>query len=340
MGAAAALALLTAFTLGSALGRAGGEAKRATNGGAASGLAAQTAKSDAATGARAAEAPAGAAPEPKPSRANNRLLRRDGSVELRVAEGALRAKAAEATRIAASLGGQITASSIGQGGAPWEQEPSGRGSARPGYAQLTLRVPEGKFEAAVQRLAELGEATITTASEDVTSEYVDLEARLRQAKRVEARLLSFLSRAKTMGDVLQVQDRVDATQLRIEQLSAELKQLQRSTSSSTINVTLTEEAREAHAGLGGAIWSTLKHSCSLLAASARAVVLALTAALPFLLVLGALAGAGWWGWRTRRRKARAQKHQQAPSERSAEAAPKAEGEETNDKRGSTEERCR
>ena len=53
----------------------------------------------------------------------------------------------------------------------------------------------------------------STSSEDVTSQYVDLQARLRHYRAVERRLVRFLAATGTIPQMLAVQDRIDRTQL-------------------------------------------------------------------------------------------------------------------------------
>ena len=63
------------------------------------------------------------------------------------------------------------------------------------YASLVVRVPEQYFETAIKRFSKLGEVqSASTSSEDVTSQYVDLRARLHHYRAVERRLIGFLSR--------------------------------------------------------------------------------------------------------------------------------------------------
>ena len=62
---------------------------------------------------------------------------------------------------------------------------------------------------------------MTTSSEDVTSQYVDRQARLRHYRAVERRLVGFLQETTTVNQMLAVQDRIDQVQLTIEELSAQ-----------------------------------------------------------------------------------------------------------------------
>jgi hypothetical protein len=172
------------------------------------------------------------------------------------------------------------------------------------YATLTVRVPERSFDAAVKRFASLGEVqSVSTSSEDVTSQYVDLQARLRHYRAVERRLIDFLAATDNVNQMLAVQDRIDNVQLTIEQLSAQLKSLRETTTYGTLSIYL----RERGVPQAGAIdpsdtfTGTLLHSIEVLGHGARVTGLVLTALLPFVVVFGAIGLAVWYALRRVRR---------------------------------------
>lgn len=224
---------------------------------------------------------------------------------------------AHATR----LGGYVLASSVGGGGAvvvtpplpantPLEaprQETGALADSRPTRAWVTLRVPAGRAEQALAWFSRLGDVRrVTTATDDVTRQWVDLEARLRHFRAVERRLLGFLAATHSVREMLAVQDRLDQVQLSIEQLTAEIAALRETTAYATVTLDLVErDAPQAGAlDQSDTFIGTFIHSVRLLARSARLVALALTAAAPFAAVLALLAGGAVWGWRRLRRSRR------------------------------------
>ncbi len=169
-----------------------------------------------------------------------------------------------------------------------------------------MRVPEELFETAIKRFSRLGDVqSVSTSSEDVTSQYVDVQARLRHFRAVERRLVGFLQETTTVNQMLAVQDRIDQVQLTIEELTAQLKSLTESTSFSTLSVYLSERDATAaiHAGntFGGTFWNSVE----LLGHGARVTALVLTALVPFIVVFGAVAVVVWLAVR-RLRKGRRQ----------------------------------
>ena len=70
-----------------------------------------------------------------------------------------------------------------------------------------MRVPPGKMAGLLEKLRVLGTVTSENSTgEDITDEYVDLEARLKTMKASEARLLELLQRqTRKLADVLAVE---------------------------------------------------------------------------------------------------------------------------------------
>lgn len=244
-------------------------------------------------------------------------LMRTGNLSLLIDDGSLLRVVDRITAMTDGMGGYVVASTIGSDPAwptvpqPLDDTPvqSGGGDQLAlsndrgdGYASMTVRVPERSFDVALRRYASLGKIeSVTTSSDDVTSQYVDLTARLRHYRAVERRLLRFLAATESVPQMLAVQDRIDKVQLTIEQLSAELKSLREVTTFSTLTVSLREkggqQAAAATASFGGTFW----HSMKLLVRGARITALAITAVLPFAVVAVAIGGGVWLVARKMRR---------------------------------------
>ena len=113
-------------------------------------------------------------------------------------------------------------------------------------ANITLRVPASRFDAAVADLRELGEVTFEESSgEDVTATFVDLEARLRNWEAQESVLLRLMAEANTIDESIKVQRNLSEVQLEIERIRGQLRLLRDQTDFGTINLTLTEGDPEA-----------------------------------------------------------------------------------------------
>jgi hypothetical protein len=247
---------------------------------------------------------------------SNHYLVRTGDMALLVARGTLPSNVDRIKAMTAAMNGYVMSSSMGtqSGGVP-EPMPLDTGVASGAsvqdsgsnpYASLVVRVPEALFDTAIKRFAKLGDVqTATTSSEDVTSQFVDLQARLRHYRAVERRLVGFLQQTNTVNQMLTVQDRIDNVQLTIEQLSAQIKSMSETTTYGTLSVYVSEKDRPAAAvtssnTFGGTFWN----SVGLLGRGARVTGLVLTALAPFVVVFGAIGVLVWFVLRRVRRSRR------------------------------------
>jgi hypothetical protein len=108
---------------------------------------------------------------------------------------------------------------------------------------VTLRVPVQSFEATITEVRTHVPGKVLeqqTAGEDVTSKYVDVQARLHSLQTTRATYERLLSHANTIGDILAVQSRISDLQTQIEQLQGELRVLNDQTTYGTLTVTVSE----------------------------------------------------------------------------------------------------
>jgi Domain of unknown function (DUF4349) len=115
-------------------------------------------------------------------------------------------------------------------------------SSRSRSGSLTVRVPARAFEETLRALRALGTVEVQSVhGKDVTADYVDLRARLRIARSRRQVLLGLMSDATTIEQTIRVQNALDETQLRIEELQGQLRLLDDRTSLATIRVALREK---------------------------------------------------------------------------------------------------
>jgi cell division protein FtsL len=125
----------------------------------------------------------------------------------------------------------------GLGGTVSQSNRSGSGDYL--TASITFRVPSARWDDTLTALHKLGSKILSeeTNSTDVTSQVVDLDARLDNLKRTEAALQAIMDKAVLMADVLAVQDQLTQTQGQIEQLTAQRDHLTNQAAMSTLTVT-------------------------------------------------------------------------------------------------------
>lgn len=133
-------------------------------------------------------------------------------------------------------------------------------------ATLTLRVPAAQFDEALERLRSLDGEVIAEATResDVTRQIIDLAARIANLEASEASYRVLLERAERIDDVLAVQSRLDGVRGEIEQLEAQLQEIEGDAELSTLTVSLVPAAEpvaevaatwDAGAELNGALAS-------------------------------------------------------------------------------------
>jgi len=107
----------------------------------------------------------------------------------------------------------------------------------------TLRVPVDQLDATLIETKTLGRVESESQNgEDVTSQYVDLEARLANARNTERRLTDLLKeRTGKLSDVLAVENEHARVRGEIEQMEAERKNMSNQVSFATLNATITED---------------------------------------------------------------------------------------------------
>ena len=114
---------------------------------------------------------------------------------------------------------------------------------QPQQADLVLRVPAEQLQAVLEQLRGLGRViNEQLSSEELTEQVVDLEARLRNARATEQRLIAVLNeRTGKVRDILEVEREIDRTRQEIERMEAQRQNLMHRVELATVAVTLLEE---------------------------------------------------------------------------------------------------
>ncbi len=109
-------------------------------------------------------------------------------------------------------------------------------------AYMTLRIPAQTFEQTVTAVKKLAMVVFdeSTTANDVTAQFVDMDARLKSAKAEEAQYLEILKKAKNVEETLNVTNRLADVRSRIEQLQGQLRYMSDQTDYATLQITLSE----------------------------------------------------------------------------------------------------
>jgi hypothetical protein len=126
----------------------------------------------------------------------------------------------------------------------------------------TLRVPITELDAMLNDLKRMGrvEREFQTG-EEVTQRYVDLEARLANARNTERRLTDILrERTGKLADVLAVEESISTTRGEIEEMEAQRKTMANQVDYATLQVTITEEYKAALEVVPVTTWTRISNA--------------------------------------------------------------------------------
>lgn len=157
-----------------------------------------------------------------------RMIIRTGTATVRV--DSLETAIARVQRMAQQVGGYVANTSV----------QTGSQDAR--EATLELKVPADRWDQVISGLRPLGKVEAqTTSTEDVGEEYVDVAARVANARRLEQRLVELLAtRTGKLEDVLAVERELARVREEIERFEGRLRYLRTRVGMSTLTVRLHE----------------------------------------------------------------------------------------------------
>lgn len=125
------------------------------------------------------------------------------------------------------------------------------GGGNASSALVTIRVPAGKFEQVRSEIRKLGLRVESEKLEaqDVTKQYVDQAARIRNLRAQETQYLGILRQAKTVKDTVDVSEKLDEVRGEIEQQQAEFDALSKQVETVALTISLRAEAEAQVFGL-------------------------------------------------------------------------------------------
>ncbi|HYN35535.1 MAG TPA: DUF4349 domain-containing protein [Actinomycetota bacterium] len=132
-------------------------------------------------------------------------------------------------------------------------------NARSSGGVVVIRIPSEDFELALRDVKGVGDVTGENVSgKDVSQEFIDLEARIRNLEAQEAILLQLMEKATTIAETINVQNNLSGIQLEIERLRGRLNFLEDRTSLGTISVAIVESGAPAprEANVFSQAWNT------------------------------------------------------------------------------------
>lgn len=198
--------------------------------------------------------------------------------------------AEEAAGVAASLGGYVSDRQSSEDGAGHQ-----RGT-------ITIRVPSDRFSGAISALGKLGKVRNEgIKTQDVTKEYADLETRLKVKRETATRLREILVRQTgKVSEVLEVEREIARVVEEIEGAEGERRYYDNLVALSTITLSLYEPDALVSPSALDPLFDAVRQSARTASESLAAMILLVSALLPWLIALYFVYRFVRWGWARRR----------------------------------------
>jgi hypothetical protein len=159
---------------------------------------------------------------------------------------------------------------------------------------LVLRVPADQFDKALGQIRATGGRVVDEkiTGQDVTEEFIDLEARLKTQKALENQFVEIMKQAGKISDALEVQSQIANVRAEVERLEGRRRFLQNRASLSTINVTLRNPAAIAvnTSGFGRSVKDAIAISIDLATGIVLLLIRLIIVSIPIILLVVLPAG--------------------------------------------------
>lgn len=155
---------------------------------------------------------------------------------------------------------------------------------------MTVRVPADKFGDTLADIRNVSTRVIleTVKGQDVTEEFIDIEAQLKAKKALEQQFMEIMKRANTVGDALHVQSQLADVRGEIERIEGRKRFLENQSAMSTIKVRLqtAKVIAATSVGIGGRLSDSFAAGADVAISFVLGLVTVVIAALPFAIFIG------------------------------------------------------
>lgn len=213
------------------------------------------------------------------------------TAEIRVRSVDVQRDADRAAQQATTLGGIVSGDVRG-------------GSGAQQTADLVLRVPPERVDQLLDALAGFGEEVSRSVStEDVTTVKADVDSRVESLQASLDRLRGLLAEASDITDLVSLERELAARESDLESLQAQQRALGDQISLATVSLSLVAEAPEPEEETATGFLGGLETGWDAFRSVGSALLTALGASLPFLVLVGLIVGTVGWVSRRRHRVA-------------------------------------
>ena len=168
------------------------------------------------------------------------------------------------------------------------------GSAKEGsrWVSYTVRVTAVKYTAFLEQAGQAGSVlNLNESAQDITLEYVDVQARLESLESKKARLEALADKAETTADLLEIENQLTEVQYQLESYTRQMKVMDNQVDYCTVDISLREVATLTPTGVsfGERIADAFTGGWTAFAAFVQDAVVAIIYNLPLLIIFGILA---------------------------------------------------
>ena len=162
----------------------------------------------------------------------DRLIIRNGSITVSVEDTLAARKSIE----------EMVEQLIGEGAFVVSINEYGSGSTSDPYIDMSIRVPAARFDDVMKQISGMAAKgttpTQSQSAEDVTNQYVDLDARLETLEAARQRLLEIMEEAQSAEDLLYAEQQLTQREADIASIKGQMQYLSQSAALSSISISL------------------------------------------------------------------------------------------------------
>ncbi len=189
--------------------------------------------------------------------------------------------------IATTAGGYVSTTNIGT---DYNNRPTGT---------VVIRIPAAGFDSALSGVQAIGKVTsISTQGQDVTAEYVDVQAQITAYQNQIAQYNLIMKNATKIEDVLAIQQQIDTVQTNLDRVTGRMKYLNSQIDYSTITVSL-HEPEPVGGTQGHDFVAAINDGIAGFFGVIDAIIVFVISILP-LIIIGGIAYGGYRYWKRKR----------------------------------------
>ena len=161
----------------------------------------------------------------------------------------------------------------------------------PPFMEMVVKIPAANFQSFLEKADGYGNVvSLNSWQEDITSGYLDTQARLNSLQAQKDRLMELMEKAETVEDLITIEYHLSDVIYQIESTSSQMKAYQNMADYSTVTIYLREVRQVTYQAqtFGERLVARLKTGWNNFVEAVQEFILGVVGAIPFLIILGLL----------------------------------------------------